>query len=373
MSTFVDVNSMIPGIFKDGNKYGFRANVPGGGGRQVKRRGFLTQDAAYRARVNFLGGVMSPTGSTRTVASWFAEFAEIKRMEKRATTAAGYAKCLNRMLPYIGDIVLSDLNESHLRAAYQEMVPRYATSTILTVHTRVRTALKQATREGLIPRCPADNVSSPKGKTTRKRRVWSFRQLMIFAEYTASQRDAAMWAVFMTTGLRRGEVCGLMWPKVDLDEGAATIDWQRTKTAYGVIVEGPTKTEDGERIAPLSPRVVTALRAWRAGQSALRLTKGEAWRGGDYVFTSKFGLPYFPDSLNQRLNVLTKAAGLPVITPHELRHTFATRAIEDGADIKVLSKLLGHSRVEITMNLYVHPSEEQAREVNESLSDRIFG
>lgn len=182
-----------------------------------------------------------------------------------------------------------------------------------------------------------------------------------------------MWGLWITSGLRRGEICGLLWPKVDLDGGIATIDWQRTTTVSGKVVEGPVKTDNGERDVPISPRVATTLRTWRASQGELRLAKGERWNGGDYVFTSVFYKPYYPDSFNDRLDVLTTRAKLPRLTPHELRHTYATRALENGADVVVLSKLLGHSRPDVTQKLYIHPNMDQKRSMNDALAERMLG
>jgi integrase len=371
MSSDTDTESVIPGIYKRNGTYGFRVNIPDGKGKQKRVGGFATQEAAYKARIRYLGG--ASVSNAQTVAGWFEEFLDAKSSETRETTVSGYAYCLGVITPYIGDYGLQELSETHLREAYKNLVDDYSTGTIQTIHWRIRTALRQAVRETRVTRCVADNVKAPKGKPTRKRRVWSFDQLMIFAKYTSTQRDAAAWAVYMTTGLRRGEVGGLKWPKVNLDEGRAIIDWQRTRTSKGKVVEGPVKTEDGERVVPLSPRVVSALRTWRADQSKLRLELGDRWLGGNYVFTSIKNEPYHPDSFNDRLKFLCEKAELPQISPHELRHTYATRALESGMAVEVLSKLLGHSRIEVTQNLYIHPSESQGREANDALVDRMFG
>lgn len=370
----VAIDRVIPGIYKRGETYGFRANIPGSKGKQIRRGGYLTQEAAYQARIRFLSGELLALPKSGTVGAWFDEFLGAKTLECRATTVSGYGHALRRVRPFLEDFLLTELDESHLRAAYQSLVEYgYSTGTIRTAHWRVRTALRQAQREGRVTRCVAENVTAPRGKEGRKRRTWSFDQLMIFAKYTSTQRDAAMWALWVTTGLRRGEVGGLKWAKLNLDGGLVTIDWQRTITADGEIVEGPTKTENGERVIPLSPRVVSALRSWRASQSQFRLAEGVQWQGGDYVFTSIKNKPYYTSSFNDRLAHLCRRAGLPILSSHELRHTYATRAIENGADVKVLSVLLGHSRIQTTLDLYVHPSEEQGRSLNESLADRMFG
>lgn len=369
---------MIPGVRKVGpNNWEFRANAPGSHGKQIRRRGFPTQDTAYRARNRYLSG--SEVTNTRhlLLSEWLDRWLLMVKETKRPTTYSGYRVSVERDIkPIIGDIELAELTSEDVRTCYRAMVESgYATETIKATSRRFKTALYAAINEEppLITTSPARNVVAPKGKPTRKRRIWTFEQLVKFSQFVAGERDHAMWALWISTGLRRGELCGLYWPKVEFDVAEVVIDWQRTKTSEGVVVEGPVKTETGERRVPLVPAVLAALRAWKADQAAVRLTKGTKWRGGDYVFTTFRGTPWFPDSLNDRLNRLTNAAGLPRLSPHELRHTYATRALENGMEVKVLSTMLGHSRVQTTMDLYVHPNTKQMHDAQQALAARMFG
>lgn len=379
MRDIADELGMATGVKKvaDGN-YEFRANDPEGGGRQVRRRGFPTQDSAYRARITFLGGHVVLPSTEITVGEWLDTWLTLVTETHRPTTYSGYAHIVNKHIrPVIGDIALTALTSEHVRNLYRGMVASgYATATIATVSRRLRTAIYAAMNETppLLPANPAGKgTPPPKGAPARNWRLWSFPQLLTFSKYTASQRDAALWAFWITTGVRRGEACGLKWDRCNLDTGVALINWQRTKTADGTVVEGEVKTEAGDREVILSPQVVSLLRTWRADQAACRLKKGSRWRGGDYVFTSHWGTAYYPDSLNQRLNNLAKAAGLPNTTPHQLRHTYATRALENGLDIKVLSTLLGHAKISTTMDLYQHPDTEMMRGAAEDLASKMFG
>lgn len=379
MSGLADTQCVIPGVFKvTDNNYEFRANEPGSGGKQVRRRGFATQDAAYRARIAFLGGGRTERAVHITTGEWLDLWLVVVKETRRATTYAGYKRVVDRDLkPAIGDIELHDLTSEHVRGVYRSMVAAgYATATIVTASRRLRTALYAAMNETpplLLANPAGKGVVPPKGKAARPWRLWTFDQLLTFSKYTANQRDAAMWAFWITTGVRRGELAGLRWGSVNLEEGNAVIRWQRTKTADGVVVEGSPKTEAGERTVILAPVVKDALRTWRAEQAALRLKKGERWCGGDHVFTTFKGSAYYPDSLNDRLNNLAEDCELPQTTPHQLRHTYATRALENGLDIKILSTLLGHAKVTTTQDLYQHPDTDMMRDSAESLAARMFG
>lgn len=369
-------SDMAVGVFKQSNgEWGFRANVPGGKGKQVRTRGFPTMLAAYTARIKFLndGIVMSPSSRGLTVAEWFARHLEVVRETLRPTTAENYQYAYERMTPYIGGFLLRDLNEDAIRFMYRDMAKTSATETLKTIHGRLKATLRSAVRERHMSVCPADNVTPPPGLPKRRKKTWSFEELMAFTAHVHGQRDRALWQAWVTTGARRGEMCGLTWNKIDWRNEEMTIDWQRTRTPKGLLIEGPTKTHQGTRIVPLTDHVVEALKEWRRDQAEQRLASGERWGGGDYVFTTLAGKPYHPDSFDDRLAILARAAGVPVISPHELRHTFASRCLEVGMDVKLVSAMLGHSKVETTMNLYQHVNPAVAKKEANMLAARMLG
>ncbi len=188
-----------------------------------------------------------------------------------------------------------------------------------------------------------------------------------------TERDAAMSTTWVTTGVRRGEIRGPRWSKLDPDAREIIVDWQRTLTAQGAIVEGPTETRKGSPTVPVVAQAAALLREWRAYQAAQRLSLGDAWTGEDFVFTTREGKPYAPSSFDDRLACLADRADLPRLSPHELRHTFATRSPESDMPLKVLSEMLGHTKVETTQNLYLHVSPAMAHEEADAVASRVFG
>ncbi len=139
------------------------------------------------------------------------------------------------------------------------------------------------------------------------------------------------------------------------------------------MIEGPTKTKSGTRVVPINPQVASALREWKAIQAELRLGSGAGWGGGDFVFTTQDGRPYHPSSFDDRLAKLAKGAGLPCVSPHELRHTFASRCLEMNMPVKLVSSMLGHSKVETTQNLYQHISPAVAHREADALAEMMLG
>jgi integrase len=330
--------------------------------------------AAYNARIQYLAGKSNPApDQPLLVSEWFAVQLEVVRETRRATTASNYKFAFDRIEPYLGEVTLQDLTEDLLRDMYRKMALKYTSDTLASTHGRLRAALRAAVRERKIERCVADNVTPPPGLPSRPRRTWAFEQLATFSRYVGEQRDKAMWLAWITTGLRRGEMCGLMWSKVSFAASELTVDWQRTTTAEGQIVEGQVKTKSGIRVVPINADIVNALREWKSVQSEQRLRAGDEWAGGEYVFTTQEGRAYHPSSFDDRLSKLAEAAGLPRLTPHELRHTFASRCLEMGMSVKLVSAMLGHSKVETTQNLYQHIDPSLAHREANALAQRMLG
>ena len=182
----------------------------------------------------------------------------------------------------------------------------------------------------------------------------------------AAIRQDPLWHDFfyteLTTGLRRGELCGLKWKDFDDETGTLKICRTIHIKKGGGLSEGDTKTYAGTRTILLPHSTAQLLRERK--RAALT----------EWIFPDplKPENPTHPSSAYRQLKKILSEAGLPNIRFHDLRHTFATNCIEGGADIKSLSQILGHSDVQISLNRYVHPSMDSKRRCLESLS-RFYG
>ena len=146
----------------------------------------------------------------------------------------------------------------------------------------------------------------------------------------------------LATGLRRGELLGLKWTDVDLDRGVLKIQ-RAISRQNGKVVEAPLKTKNAYRTLPLSADAIDVLMQQR------RKTGNSEW-----VFPSPTGGPMSPDSVLHMLQRVLKRAGLPRIRFHDLRHTFATMALQNGVDVKTVSSMLGHYSAGFTLDTYAH-------------------
>jgi integrase len=183
--------------------------------------------------------------------------------------------------------------------------------------------------------------------------VWSPEQLRVFLNHARQDRLYAAWLLFATTGMRRGEVAGLRWSDVALEAGRVSPRRPRVVVNYEVHVSEP-KTAKGRRSLALDPATVAALRQHRARQAEERLAVGPRWRDSGLVFTWPDGRPLHPERFSKWFEQLARAAGLPRIRLHDVRHSYATAALAAGIPAKVVSERLGHANIAITMDTYSH-------------------
>jgi integrase len=219
----------------------------------------------------------------------------------------------------------------------------------------LRMIFTQAVKDEIIPANPALMVDKP---TVADHDVtaWEPAQVAAFIERCGHHRLGALFELTIWTGLRRGEICGLHWSDVDLDDVERTITVRHNRVSVdGQVQEITTKTRSGRRTVPLSDAAVGALLHWRLTQDAEREAAQEAWQTQDHVFTMEDGRaldPAYATRLFQKIR--TQGDPLPELTFHGLRHCSASLMLDGGADISTVSKVLGHSSIGITSDIYAH-------------------
>jgi integrase len=213
-------------------------------------------------------------------------------------------------------------------------------------------ALERAVALNLIPRNPAALAEKPKPKRPEIH-PWTAEETERFLRASESDRLHAAFLLLATTGLRRGEALGLRWSDVTLDRASLSV-----QRALVLVGSAPTlsepKTAAGRRAVPLSHQTVGALRAHRKAQAGERLALGRDYADGDLVFAQEDGSPVHPDRFLDAFHRISTCAGLRRTRPHDLRHGWATRALEAGVPAKVVQELLGHSSAMVTLDIYSH-------------------
>jgi len=350
--------------------------------RQKWHSGYHTKKEAERARVDLLakldrGEYVEPT--RQTMGGFMTSWLESVATTVRPATVASYRRIVSSaVVPRIGSVPLQKLRAPDLNRLYAELLAsggrrRHGLSakSVRNVHIVVHRALADAVRWGDLSRNPADNADAPQVQR-KEMRTWSAGETRTFLDSVTDDPVRAAWVLVATTGARRGEVLGLRWGDLDLDNGRAAVVQQLT-TVNNQLVFVPPKTAKGRRSLALDRYTVDVLREHRKRQLEQRMALGSGWPGHDLVFTRPDGEPVHPDSFTRWFVQRARAAGLPVIRVHDLRHGWATLALEAGVHPKVVSEQLGHSTVAITLDLYSHVSPTMAADAVERVSGAVFG
>ncbi len=245
-------------------------------------------------------------------------------------------------------------------------------TTVQLVHQVLSKALSDAVRHQLVPNNVASLVEAPR-RARLEFHTWTGEQAGAFLRHTADERLAALWRLFLTTGMRRGEVAALRWQDVNLERSVLSVRQTGNRLKGGVWTVGTPKGRGDaaakSRRLSLDAGTVAALRAHRAQQLQERLAWGSDWQDEGLVFTREDGSPLNPTTIGHRLTLRARQANLPHLRLHDLRHTYATLALEAGVHPKVVSERLGHANIGITLNLYSHVSDGMDRDA----ADRVAG
>ena len=252
-------------------------------------------------------------------------------------------------------IPLNDLSTLHLQQFYKKLLaegrveriesqkqPRgLSAKTVRNIHQIISSALKLAVEQRLIAHNPADGCALPKVER-KEMQTLPIEQLTSFLREAKDSGVFALYYIDLTTGLRRGELLGLKWLDIDLEKGDLRVQRQIGRID-GKIIEMPLKTKNAYRTLPLSADAI----------SVLKIQKCKVGNS-EWVFPSPTGGPMSPDSVLHMLQRVLKRAGLPRIRFHDLRHTFATMALQNGVDVKTVSSMLGHYSAGFTLDTYAH-------------------
>jgi integrase len=277
----------------------------------------------------------------------------------------------NHVKPALGRVKLKNLSAMHLQRLYREKQDAgLSASTVQKIHHVLHKALAQAARWDLIARNPADAAKAPRPAPAEMRPL-SAEEVRRLLEAAHGDRLEALYVLGVTTGMRRGELLGLKWTDVDLENTRLSIRRALTRTDNGkYIALTEPKTKGSRRIVKLTQRAVEALRSHLGRQLAEIEAAGDLYRDDGIVFTTEAGTPINPSNLRQRsFAPLLKRAGLPHIRFHDLRHTCATLLLSKGVHPKFVQELLGHASIAITLDTYSHVMPEMADATARAMQD----
>jgi integrase len=338
--------------------------------RQKWHSGFRTKKDAEAKLAELLVAIGQRTyrePSKQTFGEFIAAWLVTIKSAVRPSTHHSYSRNLAlHVLPSLGSVQLRHIDASMLDILYARLQvdgrKDYAGGglsprSVQYIHAIIHKALAYAVRKKMLADNPAKDADPPKDTAIQASRkestVWTTDELRTFLERTRTSRFAAAYHLLATTGLRRGEALGLRWGDLDLDDGKAEIKQTVIVIKHTVMIGAP-KTKKGKRTIMLDAGTVTALREHRKRQLAERLLMGAGWTDNDLVFCHPDGTVLHPERFSRNFLETVARIGLPRIRLHDLRHGWATMALQAGIHPKAVQERLGHSNISITLGVYSH-------------------
>ena len=332
------------------------------GGEIVSRAEKKAQEAADAAELaklktvsQYVDGVFMPT----------------KLLHISENTRALYQHFLDRhILPVIGDYKLIDVTPAILRRLLLDFQSKgYARSSLKLLHSILHSMFESASDDDSIPWSPMLKVKvppAPKDKKNGDSHPQALTETELVHILECASKEPLKWQVFITlaadTGCRRGELCGLQWKDIGWNTGTITIErnlqYSKEKGIYCTTPKnGKTRTVD------IGADNLSLLRALRKEQASACISQ--------WIFTQDGNSePMFPKTPTRYFSDFGKKYGIPNFHPHLLRHTSATLALLNGADIVSVSQRLGHSSIKITER-YTHANEESIRRAGQAVRDAL--
>ena len=362
---------------KNGKKVGYRGAYVVHTSEGVKRRyvSGKTREEVRRKLVKAMsdrdGGLVFNAGAL-TVGEYMDRWLTDVRDTVRQSTHERYEHAINpHITPALGRIKLKDLTSAQVRWFYRERLDSgLAPATVHKMHVVLHKALKAAVSDGLIPRNAAADLKLPR-IIREEIDPLNQKEARRLLEAAGGDRLEALYVLALNTGMRQGELLALKWEDVDLERSVLRVrrTLSRRDNAYGL---GEPKTKKSRRTIRLTAGAVEALRAHLSRQLGEMERLGSLYQPGGLVFATTTGTIINPSNLrNRSFKPLLQCAGLRQIRFHDLRHTCATLLLSKDVNPKVVSEMLGHTSVSITLDIYSHLLPDMQEKAAKALEEAL--
>lgn len=306
-----------------------------------------------------------------TVAAWLKTWYELyAKPNIRVATADRYRLMIETYtIPRIGKIKLKKLTSRDLQKLYKDLMekgrvntksghgdPGLSSTTVRSVHLMLHCAFERAVKERLIPRNPTDDCIAPKVRKVEMK-ILAPEHMKAYLDAAEARGLLPMFYLELVSGLRKGELVALLWSDLDVQNKTISVSKQYIKNPNGELTLSRPKTETSVRKVSIPQMAVDLL-----------IQEHEKHPGNPYMFPSPVtGEMYYPDSVVNLHKKILKDAGLEHIRFHDLRHTFATMALQNGVDIKTVSSMLGHYDAGFTLRTYTHATRQKQDEAAQAM------
>lgn len=368
-----------PGIYKDSAKktadtyvVSYRYYDANGKSKQTMARGFARiadAKAFHREKQEAYSKKTRSCDTTLTLAdhldTWLIRHSTDNNLQE--TTFDGYATNIQHIKKHIGKMLLSEITSSDIKKLYTKLQENgrlqgkggLSSTSVRYIHRVLAMALKDAMKKSFISKNPLDDVDPPKKQKFLTNTVSRDIKQLLLEDVSGTEIELPI-KIGLALGLRRGEILGLTWSNVDLKNREIHII-QQLRRSNSCIKLVKLKTSSSHRSLPIPDNLYITLMEIKSLQEQQKLSLGPNYQDNGFVCCKPTGEHLHPNYVSQSFSRAINRIGAPHIRIHDLRHTFATNALEAGVDLKTVSDILGHSDISITANHYLHPSHENKR------------
>lgn len=323
--------------------------------KELSKRGFETERTAHKALISVQNDVENDTLSfienkQITVDQWIAQWIPYAEDNWSLSTQKNNLSAIKfHISPLLGNVKLSAINKITYKKIFIDVLRaenKYADSTIHSYHKIVMSMINAAVENQIIP---SNTIKGFKFDLSNNARSFTKEELRKFTLELENQnlRNQTIFYTFLKTGLRKGELLGLKWDDINLDE--LYFDIKCTRGDYG---EKEPKTKDSKRKVYFDESLANLIKKYQNFEKQAFLKKGKKLKSSEYFILSNFSLPINQSIITQIFRKICTKAEIENITVHGLRHTHATFLIEAGANIKYVSNRLGHKNIKTTLDIY---------------------
>lgn len=290
-----------------------------------------------------------------TVAEFMDHYLDMAKTSLRPKVAIQYSGIVrNHILPAIGEMRLVDLRSEHVDRMYKERLDAgISNRTVRMIHSVLHRAMNKALDMGYLTRNPADGTTPPR-LVEKEMSVLTEEEAYQFLITARESRHCALYHLAIKTGMRQGEILGLMWTDINWRTGILQVKRQLQRVDGMGYIFGEPKTKSGRRSIQLGQGTLNALRDHQLAQQQQKLIMGDRWQENNLIFPTTRGTPLDLHNLLKDFKEVLRKAGLPDIRFHDLRHTAASIMLQRNVPVFTVSKILGHSKPSVTLDIYGH-------------------
>lgn len=342
------------------------------------RRGFKTRQEAHQAHDELVYQIKYGTkkkASDMTFEDLYEEWIDFQRSSVKKSTISIYVRyAKNQILPAFGKMKITDITVSYCQKMVKNWHKKYKTYD--TMRKQTAQILSYGISQEYIERNVMKSTLLPRRKEHEEQRKFytkeELKTLLDSFKNFGNTKQYTFFRLLAYTGMRKSEALALQWKDIDVFNKELHVNKTVAIDEHKNIILQTPKTKASKRTISLDTETLAILNDWRIQQRTDYLKLGyNTSSDNQHVFTSLKNTLYVPNTVNDWLRYIIKKYKLSRITPHGFRHTHASLLLEAGESIKVVQHRLGHENSKVTMDIYVHITNNAPRKTGQDFADMM--